>query len=195
MDIRNALQAATRESHQALDQHPVIVGLVRGDLSPGTYTALLAEYHGWFQGWETSVRQIHPDVVDELGAFRFGKSDWLASDLSRLGQPPASARSDVRAPAEVAGLAGALYVIEGSTLGGAALVRAGAGFPAGADRFYRGYGERTGPAWREMVEWLERTVDHARLDLARHQAARVFAEFHAMVNRAAAGVAKRETAV
>lgn len=119
-------------------------------------------YHSFFSPWEKETRSTHPDIVTELGDFRFHKTDWLEEDLATLGAPAGSAISSVipvHVPRDLAGLAGCLYGVEGSTLGGYYMIRSGKTFPAGADRFYRGYSEKTPAAWQSFIDWLEDVLD------------------------------------
>ncbi len=61
-------------------------------------------------------------------------------------------------PDSSASIAGCLYVVEGSTLGGFHLSKSGRGFPANAGRFYEAYGADTITAWKSFIEWLETKV-------------------------------------
>jgi heme oxygenase len=74
----------------------------------------------------------------------------------------------------LARIAGCLYVVEGSTLGGMHLSRSGRGFPKGAVRFYQGYGEQTVPAWKTFIGWLDGSVDASAEARAAEAAIEVF---------------------
>ncbi|MBB5353576.1 prepilin-type processing-associated H-X9-DG protein [Haloferula luteola] len=173
-------------AHRELDEHPVVQAMVNGNVTRSQFEILLKEYAGWFSAWEPSVATLHPEVVAELGEFRFEKSLWLAEDLERLGVDVPAAAQEIRAAEDGARLAGELYVIEGSTLGGAAMMRSGKGFPSGANRFYEGYGARTGEAWMAMVAWLDGHVSGgAEVDRACAAAVETFAVFRGFLDRAA----------
>jgi heme oxygenase len=88
----------------------------------------------------------------------------LESDLVALGVDSASVAElpqcrSLFAPANAAEFMGALYVVEGSTLGGIQLARALEPLMepySGAGRsFFLGYGDRHGPIWRSFLIKLE----------------------------------------
>lgn len=101
---------------------------------------------------------------------RLVKTDWLLADLGSLPEP-------IEFELEVTDLAagwGLFYVLEGSTLGGSAiLARLGA---RGADsRFLRGYGRSTGVRWRRFLDLLGIHLrDPGAVSRAADAAARVF---------------------
>jgi heme oxygenase len=148
--------------------------------SPESYRELLARFWGFYQPFERELEEWsghEPWQTFGLGLEeRRHKTEWLREDLRHLGLngeeiawlpvceggalplPSAQARSEdaLASPRAV----GALYVIEGSTLGGQLVARELA-TRFGWDReeglaFYRGYGAETGLRWREFCAFLER---------------------------------------
>src|SRR5208283_5357264 len=86
--------------------------------------------------------------------------------------------------ASLAALLGALYVLEGSTLGGAQIARALKGRIGGETeegrRFFLGHGDRHGAMWAEFVERLEvLSEDSDEADQATDAAVATFEEFEA----------------
>lgn len=154
---RDFLKDATARSHQRLDHSPVVIGLANGSLSTPAYAELMQAYYEFFVRWEKAMRRDHPDLIALLGAERFEKSHWLEADLQILGSLPQNLEIAVplTVPGDLAGVAGVMYVVEGSTLGGMHLARRGAGFPMSAGTFYQGYGEATVERWKAFVDWLE----------------------------------------
>ncbi len=151
---------------------------------------MLGGYYAFFSPFEREMQASHPEIVTALGAFRFGKTHWLEEDLLKLGgsfpEPPSLAPFPL--PDDPAGLAGCIYVVEGSTLGGMHLSRAGK-FPESAGRFFRGYGDGTMPAWKEFVAWLDATVlSEGEKVRAAETAAAVFAWFQATFTALAEGL-------
>ncbi|GAA5479248.1 hypothetical protein Hhel01_02762 [Haloferula helveola] len=181
---RDHLREATSGAHARLDRHVVVESLVSGRMGRTEYSRLLRGYFGWFRHWETAMRETRAEVVEMLGPERFRRSEWLAEDLATLGHPSEPLIDEAPAPLDGAALAGQLYVIEGSTLGGAHLVRAGGGLPGGASRFYEGYRGNTGPMWKEFLDWLEPEIPSEReRDEAAAAATRVFDSFGGMFDR------------
>ena len=152
--IRDFLKQSTAEAHRKLDASPLVTGLSNGSLADEAYMAMLQDYRQFFSPWESEMKRIHPRIVSELGARRFEKNVWLAEDIARLGGIPHDT-SPLHPPTDLPRLAGCLYVVEGSTLGGMHLHRSQRGPVAKAGRFFQGYGEETVSSWKEFVDWLE----------------------------------------
>jgi len=176
---RDFLKKATSVSHRALDANPLIDRLATGKLKISTYAEMLQAYLEFFEPVEKEILIRQPDIAETLGVIRFQKSQWLREDLAKLGIPcPTLASPAFELPSDSAELAGCLYVIEGSTLGGMHLSRSSAGLPGGANRFFRSYGTDTMIQWRTFIEWLETALPN---DAARQRAAevakRVFSDF------------------
>lgn len=145
-----ALRMATRASHHAVDHHPLLAPLVRADLSRIAYGRVLQALH-----W------LHAPLQDLLAAglqctgggyVLADRIAWLEEDLAFLGlalpmpgfrwQPPV-----LRTEAD---LVGALYVVEGSTLGGQVIAR----------RVEESLGLRPGAGTTFFTAWGDRTAEH-----------------------------------
>ena len=156
---RDFLKQITSQAHRQLDETILVASLIKGDLSRHGYRTMLEGYQAFFSPWEKAMRDRHPEIIGELGSFRFVKSEWIVEDLDRLAEAsPPIPLVTMMPPADRAGLAGCLYVIEGSTLGGMHLSRAGHVFPENAGRFFQGYGPATMEAWKAFIAWLEATL-------------------------------------
>jgi heme oxygenase len=104
----------------------------------------------------------------DLGGIHVSRefSQWLRNDLRRLGVeegkcPDAQETADAVVNSH-AGAAGALYVLEGSTLGGQVIGRQlkdklGLG-PSNGACYYHGRGEQTGAHWVKFKAWLDEAV-------------------------------------
>lgn len=92
------------------------------------------------------------------------KAHLLAQDLAALGEGPGEGVPVAPAPeiGSVAGAFGALYVLEGSTLGGQLIsrhLRRTLGLsPERGSAYFSGYGPQTGPRWRSFGAVLEASV-------------------------------------
>jgi heme oxygenase len=154
---REFLKQSTAAAHRRLDESSLVAQLAAGNLSPHAYQAMLGGYQVFFSCWESHVVRNHPDFASELGDFRFEKSSWLGEDVEKFGELPFELPplADPVFPDDLPGMAGCLYVVEGSTLGGMHLSRSKRGLPPDAGRFFRGYGPETMPAWSAFIDWLE----------------------------------------
>ena len=152
--LRQALRAATHEIHERLHQHPGLAAVQDGAIDSLAYRRLLARLYGFHIAFERAAR-LQPE-----------RSVWLEMDLAALGMTPErrAALPLCRGfPAVVSpeALLGALYVVEGSALGGVTLARGlkglvGVGVLDGR-RFFTGYQSETGRAWRVYLARLSAT--------------------------------------
>lgn len=164
---RFALKAATAEAHEHLDNR-----FSRFDLAdPTQYGAFLSAQAGAFFPVEDALEAAGvADVIEDWPQRR--RSDVLRSDLAALGL---SDPAPVVSPAlcSQADILGALYVLEGSRLGGAMLVRT---VPDTLPKTFLTPGNPA--AWRAFVTVLDqRLSSQADLDAAAAAASAVFEAF------------------
>jgi len=147
------LRAETRPYHDAVEQNEFNQALTAGTPSHAATARFLSKMYGFLQPFETALAQ-HADALGpawELAARR--RAHLILLDL----QVPAASLPlcPVLPPlATLPELLGAMYVLEGSTLGGQVLARQLA--KAGIDlrRYFTGYGELTGPRWKTFCQLL-----------------------------------------
>lgn len=178
-DVLARLKLETRADHERLE---AALDLTSDRLDRGAYLRCLERLHGYFAPLEAGITAVggwRERGVD-LDARR--RSSMLEADLSALGQAPAVVPRcrELYLPTEPAGAFGALYVLEGSSLGGRVIARRlrdtlGIGPESGA-RFFHGYGDRTGEMWRSfraaLTAYARASGDHQRIVVG---AARTFA--------------------
>lgn len=149
--VRHALRAATHDIHERLHRQPALAAVQDGTIDRVAYRRLLARLYGFHIGFERAAR-IKPE-----------RSVWLERDLVALGLGPEERAAlplcrGFPALALPEAQLGALYVVEGSALGGVALARGleglvGAGVLDGR-RFFSGHQSETGSAWRAYLARL-----------------------------------------
>lgn len=149
--LRRALREKTATIHERLHQHDGFHALQLGKIDLKGYSDLLRRLYGFYLSYETAA-QAAPE-----------RSDWLRRDLASLGLPnqawlpiPLCEHMPMLNTAERR--LGALYVVEGSTLGGRALALrldgiCGVGVADGR-RFFQGRGGGTGEAWSGILNRL-----------------------------------------
>lgn len=142
------LRAATGPSHVALED--ALDWRARVATRAG-YATLLARLHGFHAAWEPAIGRALADDAFFDPRRRLASLD---ADLRHLGLPAATIaalpRPDTVRLAGPAAAMGALYVLEGSTLGGRVIGRHIAalhGFDGGGLAYYRAHGPRTGAMW------------------------------------------------
>ena len=158
--MRRRLQEATQVQHRNVERHFALGDC--GSTMTG-YRRLLETLWGFQAPLETQLMQVDWQGSGIVMAARC-KAAWLRADLLYLGLDAASiaqlAQCDTLPPLKdmAAGL-GALYVLEGSTLGGQVILkilrtRLAIDPEAGA-RFFASYGRQIGVMWRDYLAVLE----------------------------------------
>jgi len=125
--LREALRSQTNDVHQQLHKHGAFEALFDGAIALPQYAALIQRFYGYYDALDHAIA----GALDKpLGVFVYAdRDDLLAQDLADLGfdaaeiaeNPWCEALYDIVTPAS---LAGALYVIEGATLGAVQIDRA-----------------------------------------------------------------------
>ena len=155
------LRAETREAHARLEDSLDLLG---GDLSRARYRLLLEGFLGFHAVLEPRLDLWH----DRRGLLDWPvrrKLDLLRQDLVDLGATgPDLDRLPWCPDAPAVGLTaqalGALYVVEGATLGGRVIAEhlRGSDVPSSALRFFASYGEQVGRRWNRFravsADWV-----------------------------------------
>ncbi|WP_419805385.1 biliverdin-producing heme oxygenase [Terriglobus sp.] len=168
MDLK-LLREATRPEHEATE---ATVSLMGPELTRAEYVTVLQRFHRVVCAWESVAAAEAPAALAELVAQR-GRCGSIVTDLrffgtETQGNPPDVLLQQIRDLVEANGrdegdertsrFLGAMYVLEGSTLGGQYIahhVEAALQLqPGEGDRFFRGYGKETMPKWREFQQAL-----------------------------------------
>jgi heme oxygenase len=154
------LRVRTALLHRQIEALLELPGAIR---TPDDYVRWLGRFLGFYAPLEHLFEGFQE--WDSLGIrlSARGQSSCLANDLAALGADPAGVT--LAAPAQLPDLPnfahalGALYVMEGATLGGRLILRdlamrLGESI-ADATCFFGGRGERVGPMWQSFRETLD----------------------------------------
>ena len=157
--------------------------LMADDLNTAVYISVLQRMYGFIRGWEIWADSIKDPLFAGLMRNRH-RSPLLATDLAhfssalptKLYAGPNIDRSALPA------VLGAMYVIEGSTLGGQYIARHVEQVlklrPAAGDSYFRGYGELTGSMWSGFRTVVEQ-ISNDESDMLIEAAKMVFRDFSA----------------
>lgn len=187
------LRAATKRSHHNIDHHPVLSPLVSSQLDVEQYKFILQTLYGFHEplqmAMESACRKFQPDLF-------FLPSDrraWLQQDFDFFGislpdigsSAPIWDSRDISCNAE---LIGALYVVEGSTLGGQVIARQlkenfSFGPTTGA-RLFNGHEGDTYSRWESFWRYASQCPEHEWWR-AEDMAAKVFDRLFDTLERAA----------
>ncbi len=175
------LRDATRHLHHLLDHHVLLAPLLRADLDHIAYRAALCALHAINAPLEARLADYlatrHPDF--DYAARR--RADALAADIRWLGGEPPPPAWDGPAIRNDAELAGCLYVIEGSNLGGQVIYRQVAErlgvTPDGGGRYFHGHGERARALWDDFWHFAASLCPPDAHEAAAAAAAALFGDY------------------
>jgi heme oxygenase (biliverdin-IX-beta and delta-forming) len=158
-DALAALRGATHTHHERVDR---LVDLQRLQ-EPSHYARVLRVLEAFLAGWEPAVAAALPPARQEWLRLR-SRRPFLQQDLRALRVAPGTA---ARMPgfASEAAAWGAIYVMEGSALGGQVISRtlARRGLsPATGAAYFHGWGDATSAMWREVRGLLASHLDSPR---------------------------------
>lgn len=148
--IAEKLKTETKEAHQALEK--LLIPRIKKTTTKQEYIQLLALFYGYYHPLEQKIEQyIDRRYLKDMQDRR--KAGWLLSDMAYLGAAADGLPLSVHMPqiTNAARAMGALYVMEGSALGGQIIkkmLQSGLAME-GNDGFYffNGYGQDTGRLW------------------------------------------------
>ena len=161
--IMARLRAETRPQHDATEAIPFSAAIVAGSLPLASYAAQLAAYVPVHVALEGAIASANHRALAHVWDPGMRRVDLLRADLGALGFAETSMPESTRAASHAFGawieevartdpvaLLGILYVLEGSTLGGAFLRKHLAAAYSLTDaglRYYSPYGSHPKPHW------------------------------------------------
>ena len=167
VSLHQRLRAATASAHQGLED--ALDWRTRVATRDG-YRDILARFHGFHAAYEPAIGDALADAAFWEPRRRLAA---LEADLAHLGMPEpdiaALPRPSAVTFADAAAAMGALYVLEGSTLGGQVIGRhIGAlhGFADAGLVYYRAHGRQTGVMWNAFRARLDRLSSDAEAEAA-----------------------------
>jgi heme oxygenase (biliverdin-IX-beta and delta-forming) len=177
LDIQR-LKQETENDHRAVE---ATFPFMNEGLNVAQYIGCLLQIYGMVSAWEEQSLEVAPAWIRTQLMVRKRKN-MLEHDLTWFG---VESRDDVRPVLpeikDQPSLLGAMYVMEGSTLGGQLIARqlqktlhlsGGKG-----DAYFRGHGDQTGPMWREFCEVLKKRVTDEETELVVLSAKAMFATY------------------
>lgn len=165
MSILQRLKTETTPFHQQTETRLYADAIRAGTLTTAQYTHLLQIHYAFHQPLELAIAQ-HPSFFEEYDGPKRRKVPSLLTDAQAIGLTLQAADDALFSDWDRAGLLGAAYVAEGSTLGGKLIGHYLAQSPQltlliGHSQFYAGYGEQTGAQWRSFGKFLtEKPADY-----------------------------------
>ncbi len=167
------LRQETRDLHDRIEANARFARLMAPDLTMAEYSRLVARLHGHHAPLESALEAMAHRLPACLALHRrLNRRAALVDDLVALGYTPdaiaALPRCEALAIRSVEQALGALYVLEGSTLGGQLIARhlhatLGIGAADGAAHVVP-HGPETGTLWRDFRLALDEGAEAAQFD-------------------------------
>lgn len=154
--IAERLKQATHQAHQSLEG--LLIPAMKQVRNTSGYAQLLHLFYGFYHPLEIQLAPYGATALPDFAQRR--KSDWLLEDLAALGENAENIPLATELPqiTNIAQAMGAMYVLEGSTLGGTHIAKMlaqqlqlteGKGLA-----FFTGYGPVTGSMWKAFIQTL-----------------------------------------
>lgn len=160
-DFLKRLRHHTQPVHTSLEQHPISTALFRPNVNLTEYKRYLQVMYEVVSDFEERVFPLLKPLLPDIDQRR--KTGWLQEDLGQLGAGAANTHFShlpeaLLCPDNLGYLMGRMYVLEGSTLGGAVIykqLQPVLNFtPEKGGRYFYGYGPQTGARWKAFTDLL-----------------------------------------
>jgi heme oxygenase (biliverdin-IX-beta and delta-forming) len=184
--VRWRLRTATASVHERMHAHAGFKAASAGTIHPIDYRRLLVRLYGFYKPFEEFARAATERFSIDLDMSVRARAPLLLADLRAIGSDPdANGLISFWRPSicllSKGSLLGALYVVEGATLGGVGIARAlkdRASYTDKARSFFAGRRERHGVVWHQFLERLELlSENYAAISDAERAALETFAAF------------------
>ncbi|MCI1187347.1 biliverdin-producing heme oxygenase [Hymenobacter sp. DH14] len=150
------LRLETRPYHDSVEANAFNQALTAGRVTAAETAQFLARMYGFVQPYEAALRRHAPAFGPDWQLEQRYRAHFILEDLARLGYPAEPPLCPALPPLETrAQLLGAMYVLEGSTLGGQVIARQLAAAGIDGRTFFASRAERTGPLWKQFGQLLE----------------------------------------
>ena len=178
------LRAETRPYHDALEAGAFNESLRAGAPTAAGTAHFLERMYGFLQPYETALRQHEAEFGPAWELPQRYRAHLIEEDLGLSTGKPGLPLCPVLPPLHTRPqLLGALYVLEGSTLGGQVINRQLERACIPLRRYFAGYGERTGPMWKAFCQLLTEAVTPATADEVVASASLTFQCLDAWINK------------
>lgn len=163
--LLDSLKAGTRLSHQALEK--LLIQRLKNISDTGDYALLLSHFYGYLHPLEQTIKlHLNEKVIPDLHERR--KTEQILHDIQSIGAELENVYcNDLPTIQHEADALAAMYVMEGSTLGGSIIAkmlhdRLGVTPEKGVCFFY-GYGEDSEKRWKSFTDILQSYTPYEKL--------------------------------
>jgi heme oxygenase len=157
--LQETLKQATRADHDQLEQLMYVGDIMSGNLSLAQYKQLLTTNYLVHKNFEHFLfGSLSPELAEQLALPHRKKLQSLKKDIDELNLPePENDVEETSFNKNDAELLGAMYVLEGATLGGSVIVKrlkTNPNFEGLNLNYYQVYGEQLIPMWKQFCAIL-----------------------------------------
>lgn len=157
--LQDTLKNATRTDHDKLEQLMYVGDIMSGSLSLAQYKQLLATNYLVHKAFEHFLfSSVSHELAQQLDLIHRKKLSVLKKDMEELRMPePENDAGEITFNKNDAELLGAMYVLEGATLGGSVIVKRlknNPNFEGLSLNYYQVYGDQLIPMWKQFCEIL-----------------------------------------
>src|SRR5690606_9114973 len=174
------IKEKTKANHLSVEKK--LIAEIRSVNSEEDYGKLLNLFYSYFGGLELAINQ-HLKISYLPDYEQRRKTTALAADLTsmRMPLPKMASKSDLPEISNHYQASAALYVIEGSTLGGLIISKMLAEQLGWTDysrmSFFNGYGDRTTSMWQEFRQSLDKPIYNLKEEIIIYTANQTFIKF------------------
>jgi len=176
--VTDILKTKTRIYHDEIEQKLESNKLFDGTFSQDNYYKMLVVNHQFIKAYEAEILSfLNESDQDLLNRINFNKLALLEKDLEELNLNPndITTVTPLRNRSEALG---ALYVIEGSMLGGMVIAKQLKKYPeleTANFNYFGHYGQDIGPIWKSFVAYLnEQLVNEEDMNDTLHGAVKAY---------------------
>ena len=171
------IRAATAADHKKLEDR--LFPFLQNIHSKEQYAQLLNAFYGYIFPVQEKIAQfIDRNVVTDMDQRR--NASLIKNDIHALGLPlNGTLSTDLPDIFDHPSALGALYVLEGSTLGGKIIAKTISDKSGSTEAlsFFKGYGSETGPMWKKFTQYLELPLNQQAAETVVHTATETFRRF------------------
>lgn len=160
-NLRDELKNLTANLHTWLEDSKQMQNIKSEELTKEEYINLLSKLYCFIKVLEQNIKKYTDDFKNsglEDIEQRVLKTTWLKEDLDFYKKPLNEKEIEFKTLNNFSSIVGALYVIEGSTMGGMQISKIlNRHFKENiSTQYYESYKEQTMPKWLSFVSWLEK---------------------------------------
>lgn len=157
MKVSDYLKENTAKYHDEIEEKLASKKLFDGSFTDQDYYKMLQVNHQFLKAYENQLKSfLTAEDLSKLSLTNFDKTDLIEKDLVELNLEKLSLTSETKIQNRAEAL-GALYVIEGSMLGGNVIAKTLKKYDDLALKsfnYFGHYGENLGTSWKAFIQYI-----------------------------------------